>query len=52
VKRNERGKTRAVMTCKSAEERVKALKRHFEIELTEGEINGIKGRIMELLGGN
>ena len=40
------------MTCKSAEERVKALKRHFEIELTGEEFNGIKVRSVELLGGN
>jgi arylamine N-acetyltransferase len=52
VKRNDGGKTRVVMTCKNEEERVKALKKHFEIELTEEEINGIKGRNVELLGEN
>ncbi|PMD52559.1 uncharacterized protein K444DRAFT_619932 [Hyaloscypha bicolor E] len=52
VKRNDGGKTRVVMTCKNEEERVNALRKHFEIELTEEEINGIKGRNVELLGEN
>jgi arylamine N-acetyltransferase len=50
VKKNDGGKTRLVMTCTTEEERVQALKEHFEIELTEEEINGIKGRNVELLG--
>jgi arylamine N-acetyltransferase len=52
VKRNDGGKTRVIMTCKNEEERVNTLRKHFEIELTEEEINGIKGRNVELLGEN
>jgi arylamine N-acetyltransferase len=52
VKRNDGGKTKLVMTCKTEEERVKALKEHFDILLTEDEVNGIKGRKVELLGEN
>jgi arylamine N-acetyltransferase len=50
VKRNDGGKTRVVMVCKTEEERVRALKEHFEIVLTEEEIAGVKGRNVELLG--
>jgi hypothetical protein len=52
VKRNDGGKTRLILTCTTEEERVWALKEHFEIELTEEEIYGIKGRNVELLGEN
>jgi hypothetical protein len=52
IKRNNRGKTRLVMTYKNEEERIKALKEHFDIILTEEEINGIKGRNVELLEDN
>jgi hypothetical protein len=52
MKRNNRGKTRLVITYKNEEERVKALKEHFDIILTEEEINGIKGRNVELLEDN
>ncbi len=50
VKRNDGGKTKLVMTCKTEEERVKALKEHFGIELAEEDINGVRGRNVELLG--
>lgn len=50
VKRNDGGKTRLVLTCATEEERLKALEEHFEIRLTDEEINGIKGRNEELLG--
>lgn len=50
VKRNDGGKTRLVLTCTTEEERLKALEEHFEIRLTDEEINGIKGRNVELLG--
>jgi arylamine N-acetyltransferase len=49
VKRNDGGKTRVVMVCKNEEERVKALKEHFAMELTEEEIQGVKGRNVELV---
>jgi arylamine N-acetyltransferase len=48
VKLNEGGKTRVVQTCKTEEERIKALKEWFEIELTEEERCGISGRPTEL----
>jgi hypothetical protein len=50
VKRNDGGKTRLVMVCKSEEERIRALREHFGIELVEEEINGVRGRNVELLG--
>jgi arylamine N-acetyltransferase len=50
VKRNDGGKTRLVLTCMTEEERVKALEEHFDIRLTNEEVNGIKGRSTELLG--
>jgi arylamine N-acetyltransferase len=49
VKRNDGGKTRIVMVCKSEEERVQALKDHFSMELTEEEIQGVRGRNVELV---
>jgi hypothetical protein len=50
VKRNDGGRTRVVQVCKTEEERVKALRDHFAIELPEEEINGIKGMSTELPG--
>jgi arylamine N-acetyltransferase len=49
VKRNDGGKTRVVTVCKSEEERVQALKEHFAMDLTEEEIQGVKGRNVELV---
>lgn len=48
VKRNDGGKTRVVVSCRTEEERVKALKEYFDIVLTEEEVNGVKGRIVDL----
>ncbi|KAF4630027.1 hypothetical protein G7Y89_g8114 [Cudoniella acicularis] len=50
VKRNDGGKTRVIAVCETEEERIKALKEHFEIELTEEEVAGVKGRNVELIG--
>ena len=50
VKRNDGGKTKMVMVCKSEEERVVALKEHFGVTLIEEEVKGIKGRSAEVLG--
>jgi hypothetical protein len=49
VKRNDGGKTRVVMKCKSEEERVRALDEHFGIKLTEEEVKGVRGRNVELV---
>jgi len=48
VKRNDGGRTRVVEVCRTEDDRVRALREHFEIELTEEEILGIKGRNVEL----
>ncbi|KAF8855905.1 arylamine N-acetyltransferase 1 [Acephala macrosclerotiorum] len=48
VKRNDGGRTKVVAILKSEEERVKAFKELFDIDLTEEEIEGVKGRIIEL----
>jgi hypothetical protein len=45
------GRTRLVVVCKTEEERVLALKEHFENVLTKEEIDRIKGRNMELING-
>ena len=50
LKRNDGGKTRPVLECGSEEERVRGLREACRIELTEEEINGIKGRNVEILG--
>jgi arylamine N-acetyltransferase len=50
VKRNDGGKTRLVLTCTTEEERLKVFKEQFDILLTDEEVNGIKGRNVELLG--
>jgi arylamine N-acetyltransferase len=52
VKRNDGGKTGLVLTCTTEKERLKALEEHFEIRLTDEEINGMRGRNEELLGNN
>ncbi|KAH6668880.1 arylamine N-acetyltransferase 1 [Halenospora varia] len=49
VKRNDGGKTSVVKICKTEEERVAALKEYFDIDLTEEEIAGIRGRNVELI---
>jgi hypothetical protein len=48
VKMSDRERIRAVMVCKNKEKRVKALKEHFAMELTEEETQGVKGRNIEL----
>lgn len=50
VKRNDGGKTRIEMDCQTEEERVKAFEEFFRITLTEEEIEGVKGRNVELKG--
>lgn len=49
VKQNLGGKTSVVLSCKTEEERIKALKEMFNITLTDEEREGIKGRGSELL---
>ncbi len=48
VKRNDGGKTRSEHVCKTEEERVRVLRETFGIHLKEEEIQGAKGRIIEL----
>jgi arylamine N-acetyltransferase len=48
VKQNLGGKTEVVMECKSEEQRIEALKKYFEITLTEEEKNGVLGTVTEL----
>lgn len=48
IKRNDGGKTKVVAVLKNEEERMKAMKDLFHIELTDVEIQGVKGRIVEL----
>jgi arylamine N-acetyltransferase len=50
VKENVNGKTEAVEVCGSEKERVEALRKWFEIELTEEERMGIRGCVGELKG--
>lgn len=50
VKRNDGGKTRIVMECKTEDERVEALREDFGITLTEEEKCGVRGRNVELAG--
>lgn len=50
VKRNLGGKTETVKVCSTEEERIKALRVWFGIELTEAEREGIRGRSTELTG--
>lgn len=48
VKLNTGGRTSVIQTCRTEEERVEALKKHFGIELSEEERLGIRGRVTEL----
>lgn len=48
VKRNDGGKTALVTVCKSEEERLKVFEEQFGIHLTAEEIQGVKGRNVEL----
>ncbi|KAL9106524.1 MAG: hypothetical protein Q9227_008439 [Pyrenula ochraceoflavens] len=48
IKRRWRGKSVIVEQCKSENQRVQALKRWFDIELTTDEIRGISGMVTEL----
>ncbi|TVY91737.1 Arylamine N-acetyltransferase, partial [Lachnellula willkommii] len=50
VKKNDGGKTRVLMVCRSENERVAAFEEFFGITLTEEERVGVKGRNVELLG--
>jgi hypothetical protein len=49
VKSNMGGKTVLVKTCTTEKERIEALKEHFNMTLTEEEIDGVKGRSVELV---
>jgi arylamine N-acetyltransferase len=51
LKRNDGGKTRAILVCKNESERLDVLKKHLSIELTEEEAACVKGRNVELLEG-
>lgn len=48
VKLNTGGRTSVIQTCRSEEERVEALEKHFGIKLSEEERLGIRGRSSEL----
>jgi arylamine N-acetyltransferase len=48
VKQNFGGRTEVVKVCHTEEERISALKEHFEIKLTEEERGSITGRCTEL----
>lgn len=48
VKLNTGGRTSVIQTCRTEEERVEALRKHFGIELSEEERVGIRGRVTEL----
>lgn len=50
VKRNDGGKTRLELDCQTEAERIKAFGEFFDITLTEEEIEGVKGRNVELKG--
>lgn len=49
VKRNLGGKTSVIKTCVTEEERVDALKKYFEITLTDEERESIRGTKTELV---
>lgn len=51
IKRNMGGKTEIVQECRSEVERIEALKRYFDVSLTQQEIEGIKGTVTELVPG-
>ncbi|KAF2666043.1 cysteine proteinase [Microthyrium microscopicum] len=48
LKQNDGGKTRVVRECRTEQERIQLLQEEFGIELSEEEINGIKGTKTEL----
>ncbi|KAL3425180.1 Arylamine N-acetyltransferase [Phlyctema vagabunda] len=48
VKRNDGGKTKTILSCKTEAERIRALSEHFGISLTDEQRDGIKGRNVEL----
>ena len=50
IKRNTGGRTEVVKVCETEQERVEALKEWFGIELTEQQIQGIRGWKTELKG--
>lgn len=50
VKKNLGGKTETIKVCGREEERIRALKEYFGIELTREEQEGVKGRNVELCG--
>lgn len=50
VKRNMGGRTEVVRICEDEGERVRALKKYFDITLTEEEAQGIRGLVTELKG--
>lgn len=50
IKRNMGGKTEIIEDCRTEEERVRALEKHFSILLTSEEIEGIRGTVTELKG--
>ncbi|CAG8954086.1 hypothetical protein HYFRA_00009189 [Hymenoscyphus fraxineus] len=49
VKRNNGGRTVTILSCKNEEERVRAIKGYFGIDLIEIEARGIQGRACELI---
>jgi len=50
VKRRIRGKSHHVGDCKTEPERLEALKKHFDIVLSNEEKTGINGMVTELKG--
>lgn len=48
VKRNMGGKTEIVKECRDEDERVRALKEYFDIDLSDEEIMGIRGTVTEI----
>lgn len=51
LKRNDGGKTRVELVCKTEQDRLKVLKEYLGIELTANEAACVNGRNVELLGG-
>lgn len=50
LKRNDGGKTRVELVCRTEGERIKVLKEYLDIELNKEEAACVKGRVVELLG--
>lgn len=48
VKRNMGGKTETLQICETEDERIKALKKWFDMDFTDEEVAGIKGMVTEL----